>query len=242
MQDITLERSGQAPLRVRAEEIASSDGRILSGKEQTRYHQMDLYRLEDGRYALSIVYSTQWAGELGRCEAFPLMSPGDVTSKLSQWDPTAYVAGFPAAEQYKDRQARLLTSIRHAWDHLVTDLLRKAGDDFAYQPLTAAEKRLVADSLNGCHILIEHDKDYLAMMAGEPGYGSIRGYSALEHEISDSIELDQLDDKWGVDAKALLSKLSNMGAARRSSLVQAIAEIWSRNDNYFERDLDALEI
>jgi hypothetical protein len=32
------------------------------------------------------------------------------------------------------------------------------------------------------------------------------------------------------------------GAARRSALVQAIAGIWSRNDNYFERDLDALEI
>jgi hypothetical protein len=80
-------------------------------------------------------------------EAFLLTSPGDVTSQLGQWDPTAYVAGFPAAEQYKDRQARLLTSIRHAWDQLVTDLLHNAGDDFAYQPVTAAEKRLVADNL-----------------------------------------------------------------------------------------------
>jgi hypothetical protein len=79
-------------------------------------------------------------------------------------------------------------------------------------------------------------------MRGEDAYGSIRGHSGLEHQIVDSIQLDGLDEKWGVDAKRLLSKLAQMGVDRRGKLLQVIGEIWSRNDSNFERDLDALQI
>jgi hypothetical protein len=60
-----------------------------------------------------------------------------------------------------DRQERLLTTIRAAWDQQVTELLRAAGDDFAYEPLSPAEKRLLADSLNVCNIPITNDPTYL---------------------------------------------------------------------------------
>jgi hypothetical protein len=240
MQKIILDRDGEAPLKINADLIASTSGRMIRGKEQNRYHEIELYKTADGRYAVLIRYITQWNGELDQSHAFILTTPGDVTEKLSSWKPGAQVAGFPAGAQFEERQQKLLAIVQNGWNYQVRELLGQAGEEFAYEPLSSSEKRLIADVLNGCGAMIQHTKDYLKMMSSEGG--SIRCCSGLQHEVEDGIELDQMHLKWEVDPESILPKIAAMGAGRRAALVQAIAGMWDRNDANFERDLDALEI
>jgi len=125
--------------------------------------------------------------------------------------------------------------------------------------LTHDEKMLIADTLNGCNVLIDCDPSWLPAMAGDEGAvvdaavigrdadgrvlltGS-RVCSGLEHEIYDSIRLNRTDEKWTVDGAALLVKIRALTVAQREQLLRAVAEVWRRNDERFESDLDALNL
>jgi hypothetical protein len=130
--------------------------------------------------------------------------------------------------------------------------------------LTKNEKLLIADALNGCGTLIEHDPNYVRLMAGDSGAikdAAVIGRddedrvlltgstvcSGLEHEIYDHIRLNAADKKWDVDGCNLIHELREMTVAQREKLIRFICELWSRpmdrlNDGSFERDLEALEI
>lgn len=124
--------------------------------------------------------------------------------------------------------------------------------------LTRNEKMLIADVLNGCMTLIDADPSYLRMMCGENSavadaqlYGpdakgriEVTGIvcCGLEHEVYDSMRLDRTDEKWDVDGALLLNKIASMPPSTREQIVKRCAEVWQRNDENFERDLEALEV
>ncbi|WP_194724058.1 hypothetical protein [Noviherbaspirillum malthae] len=72
-----------------------------------------------------------------------------------------------------------------------------------------AEWNLVRDSLNGT----SHEP--AAMI------------QAVWHGISDSIGLDQLDEKWEVDGPALLKKLQALSYVEQVALVEAVEQWWA---------------
>ena len=124
--------------------------------------------------------------------------------------------------------------------------------------LTKNEKMLIADALNGCGMSLEHDPTWLGLMCGNEGaladavvegqdaYDRItltgRVMSGLEHEVYDSIRLNESDKKWEVDGRALVNKIAAMTPADREKLIRCVAEIWSRNDENFAADLVACEV
>lgn len=125
--------------------------------------------------------------------------------------------------------------------------------------LTKNEKMLIADTLNGCNILIDCDPTYLRLMAGDGGAikdAAVIGRdeagrvlltgsticSGLEHEIYDAIRLNHVDQKWEVDGANLIHNIREMTVAQREQLIRAVGEVWRRNDENFERDLDALTL
>lgn len=125
--------------------------------------------------------------------------------------------------------------------------------------LTRSEKMLIADTLNGCNVLIDCDPNYLSLMVGEDGGlrdAAVIGRgpdgrvlltgsmvcSGLEHEVYDAIRLNGLDEKWSVDGEALLLKIRAMTPADRETLLRAVAGVWQRNDERFEADLEALTV
>ena len=90
--------------------------------------------------------------------------------------------------------------------------------------LTLNEKKLIADALNGCGLLIQCNPNYIHQMMGDNGalknaaiIGSdpegrvlLRGStvcSGLEHEIYDAIRLNRLDEKWEVNGADLIHKI-----------------------------------
>jgi hypothetical protein len=51
--------------------------------------------------------------------------------------------------------------------------------------------------------------------------------AALEQGVADSIRLDLLDKKWGVDGDALLSKLASLDYAGRVAIVDYAERYWA---------------
>ena|SRR2546423_13298503 len=129
--------------------------------------------------------------------------------------------------------------------------------------LTLNEKKLIADALNGCGLLIQCNPNYIHQMMGDNGalknaaiIGTdqdgrvlLRGStvcSGLEHEIYDAIRLNRLDEKWAVNGADLIHKIREMTPAQREAIVRLMGALWADtehlNDGSFERRLEQFTI
>lgn len=116
----TLRRTGKPPLRFQGELLAEEEG---DGRDRTRWHSLRVYRTAGGRYVLHIEYTTRFQGESDYCAAWVLEDAVAVGKKLTEYDPTAHVAGFPPGEHYAEKQARLLADIRRRYEAQVSEIL-----------------------------------------------------------------------------------------------------------------------
>lgn len=57
------------------------------------------------------------------------------------------------------------------------------------------------------------------------------GIYLVHHEIADAISMDRLDEKWEIDGKALVDKMTAMNDAQRLTLVDAVQVWWDRVAN-----------
>jgi hypothetical protein len=140
MSEFRLTRTGMAPLRIRGELVAESDGHISSGRECNRWHDLAVYQLDDGRYAVSMIYHTCWQGELERHTAVVAENARQVAFALEDYDPCQPVIGYPAGDAYRDRQTALLRDVRRRYESQVSEVLDS--DVFA---LDAAEEEEADD-------------------------------------------------------------------------------------------------
>lgn len=60
------------------------------------------------------------------------------------------------------------------------------------------------------------------------GFWDTLGIYMVAHEVADGISLDRLDQKWKVDGKALIEKLSNLTDAQHLALVDSVTMWWDR--------------
>ncbi len=82
--------------------------------------------------------------------------------------------------------------------------------------LSEGEALLLCDSLNG----VLHEPHTVSLLwAG----------------VADSIELEELDKKWGVDGKALVEKLRAMDYWQALSLIDAVTRWWNVQQNHEDR-------
>lgn len=121
--DITLKRTGKAPLRFKGELLEESEGERVGGRENNRWHELAVYRTPGGKYVVRIGYRTRWQGELGRDNAEIVAKPEEVAAVLRDYDPCAPVTGFPPGDAYAQKQARLMSDIRTRYEHQVSELL-----------------------------------------------------------------------------------------------------------------------
>jgi hypothetical protein len=120
--EITLPRSGAAPLRFRGELLAESDGERRSGREQTRWHELAVYRTAGDRYVVRITYRTRYQGEPDVDVALVTDAAG-VAAALESHDPCAAAVGYPPGEHYAERQRRLLEDLRRRYAAQVSEVL-----------------------------------------------------------------------------------------------------------------------
>lgn len=79
-----------------------------------------VYRHDDGRYVVQVLYGTLWEGEydvdwvsVGLC----------VADSLAGYDPLRPIIGYPLGERFQAKQERLKASMRTTWESLVSDVL-----------------------------------------------------------------------------------------------------------------------
>ncbi len=122
-QEFTLTRTGDSPLKFSGEKIAEANGRIRSGQEQNRWHEIRAYRTDGGKYVLEIQYCTCWQGEDGHSHVSVHDDPAALADELKSYYPLEHVLGFPPHPQFASKQARLEESLRLRWETVVSDLL-----------------------------------------------------------------------------------------------------------------------
>lgn len=120
--EITLQRTGQAPLTFTGELIAENSGHRWWNREHNRWHTLSLYQAGN-KYVLAIGYCTQWQGEADRDSVFVLDTPDQVSAALRDYEPAKDVGGYPAGEAYRERQEKLIDSITRMFQSQASEIL-----------------------------------------------------------------------------------------------------------------------
>jgi hypothetical protein len=127
MDEITLPRTGKAPLVFTGELVPGADvrGHSVNGRDANRWFDLAVYRTKSGRYVLSIDYKTCWQGELGHEFAEVLDDPAALKDELREYELgiPEIVQGYPPGDAYADKQARLLADVRRRFQAQVSELL-----------------------------------------------------------------------------------------------------------------------
>jgi len=91
--------------------IASTDGSRVRGADQNRYHDLTLYRQDDGTLVCHIEYFSDWDGENDHDTILTAPDLNDLRGQLQKFE-LSYVRGFPPLPQYEKRQTNLIHWLR----------------------------------------------------------------------------------------------------------------------------------
>ena len=99
MVDCTISRTGQTPLTFKGEKIPCVYGHWHYGIHWSQYHNLAVYRTEDGLYVVSIQYRTPLddhrRGQRPHDYAVMVSDTKSVTEELQRYDPLAYLRRRP---------------------------------------------------------------------------------------------------------------------------------------------------
>jgi len=251
MTDYRLPRSGDAPLAITAEKIAASDGERQAGRERNRWHDLAIYRLSDGRYAVAIDYRTRWQGELDHHHVVVVASGADVSGVLRLYDPAAVVKGYPAGVGYERRQAALLADVRQRYEAQVSELLDNelfavaagAGAEEGLRRQRDLERYRELLRLALAEVALTRDEACLLCDANN-GIGALDLYGDDEQtewrwwpaNVEDDLRLNDAGAKWGVDGPALMAKVRALSPVQLCAVADAMERFWQQP----ERNTDEL--
>lgn len=123
IQEYTLTRTGERPLKFKGEVIAEAGGRWHTGQEQNRWHDIRIYRTAGGKHVLEVEYCTCWQGENNYHSAIVYDTVEAAVNALEIFNPLEHLLGFPPHPQFAEKQARLEDSLRQRWEILLSDVL-----------------------------------------------------------------------------------------------------------------------
>ncbi len=229
--EFLLPRSGQAPLKFRGAKVAAADGSWQSGRKQNRWHELVIYRTDDGRYVVRIAYSTRWEGECDHDAAEVVADVAEVGRLLAEYDPIEHLAGFPPGEQYAGRQAKLAADVHSRYQALVTEVL---GAEMFAVDLSAAvygadvrSRRLALCRRLEIELLGLTRNECCAIC--DALNGTVLddfSWQSIWAEVADADRLDGLGQKWSIDAQALAGRLRDSSPGAKLAVAEAAEEFW----------------
>ena len=232
METIILPRTGQAPLRIAGDKIASADGAARRPRAEPLARDRHLRPRRRLRGSDSLPH--EMAGRVFYHDlAEVVQQGGDVARVLAEYDPLAHLGGFPSGPAYAERQAKLEAEVRAVYEALVSEVL--ADDRFAVDVSAAVygqdvrgdgrtRRRLELDSL--------HLTRPEASAVCDATNGTVldkSSWQSLWAEVADADRLNDLGAKWEIDAKALSARIhaaspgaaTGLGGGRRGVLAGA---------------------
>jgi hypothetical protein len=124
---ITLQTTGEIPFEFEGEQIASLSNSYVGGVDRTRYHEVCVYRCEEGGYYLELSWRTRWKGESGFTDAAFHSSLEELVEAIQGVDPLALLIGYPEGQQFEAKQRALKTQISTDWANLRGALFKVLG-------------------------------------------------------------------------------------------------------------------
>ena len=130
MQTYELEITNELPLEFEGELLFEDSNHWTNGRDNNRWHELNIYRAvdeEDEYFIVWINWRTIWQGEESIAEFFTADSKDDIRSVLDEYDPIAYLIGYPDGDRYQDKQARLEQKLSFDWNRLKATALNNLG-------------------------------------------------------------------------------------------------------------------
>ncbi|MBR9800565.1 hypothetical protein GYB59_02165 [bacterium] len=131
MEEITLQRTGQPPVRFSGKLVAEAAEPLPPFEkakfDTRRWHELRLYRHQDGRLVLSIAFRSGLETETPNNAVLVCDSEAAVVAALEEYDPTEFLEGFPDTPKFEDRQRRLENRVVGDYEQRVAQLLASAG-------------------------------------------------------------------------------------------------------------------
>jgi hypothetical protein len=126
MRHVEIPRSGDSPLRFNGELLASQSSRLVAGMEATRWHEMEIYRTDNGKYVIHLGWRTQWSREPSQDVALAAGSMQEAQEAIrAALPPIEPLAGYPLAGRLEDRRLRLEQDAMVRFDAAVLALFRQ---------------------------------------------------------------------------------------------------------------------
>lgn len=127
-------------------------------------------------------------------------------------------------------------------DELVTSLMRDGSPPEGYhiEEELRNNDTLLRLGLSEITGMFTQDEIYLiADICNGYWYRVVNPIHQLLINVSDGIQLEALDKKWGVDKKALLGKLADLSQFQAHVILTTVIQCWHRM-NYSDNTLDVL--
>lgn len=101
MEQVTVTRDGQPPIRFTGEELANASNYSHQGPNQNRWTVVTIWKTKGGKYVARVVRRTQWQGESDRYSATSAATPEEIIKWL-QGDDDATSLGSVSQEAVED--------------------------------------------------------------------------------------------------------------------------------------------
>ncbi len=124
MQPFTLARSGLQDLEFSGEPVADASGQLRDGQPRERWHELSVYRRDDGYWVVRIAYRTSVHGETGNDYVEVINDAGEVEPLLSLYNPAEHVAINADALPPRVRAPEVVRDIVKQYDLLVCGVLK----------------------------------------------------------------------------------------------------------------------
>lgn len=122
-QDFIVPRYSAASLAFTGELLATVSAKSTRpNKTNKRYHEIDLYLTDSGKYVVAIRFRCETRHDDPYDEAEVCESPAEVVEYLTEFDMLANVRGWPLAAHRQEDQ-RLREALTNNFDRLVSQLL-----------------------------------------------------------------------------------------------------------------------
>lgn len=123
MPEFTVPRFAAAPLAFSGKLLVSVSGQqTRPGKTNVRWHEIDLYATDSGKYVVAIRFRCDTRHDDPYDEAEVLTSPEAVVEFLTTFDPVEAVRGWPN-QGHEQQDERLREALTNSFDRLVSQVL-----------------------------------------------------------------------------------------------------------------------
>ena len=123
--EFILSRTGDIPLKLNGVQLSSGSTHFSNGRDRNRWHELEVF--ESTKYVAHIKWRSQWDGEQPHDTVITEVTLAALIDRIREYDPLAYLQGYPDGKQFAKKQARLENAIEDDWLSMITDVFMALG-------------------------------------------------------------------------------------------------------------------